>query len=125
MRNLILTLALFIGVSCNGNEVVSNGIQFGPSSARQEIRQFFRISGDHAKISQIHELARSRNIEFERLIADKSLAFCRISDRGLLVFEQYFGGEVDHNRTSLIYIVVSDDRGNVVCIETRHMTRGL
>jgi molybdopterin-guanine dinucleotide biosynthesis protein A len=102
-----------------------NEIQLMPRPAENEIRRLFEINSGGLKIDDVRHVAERKGIRFEAMPVDHSLIGCQIARRDNLNFEQYFAGMDRRHNRSLIYIVVFQPNGSVVCIETRHAYRGM
>lgn len=109
--------------ACGDSEQGRDELQFGPLAAEQEIRGIFEIRGNVVNIVDVRRVAQSKRIFFEPLPVDHSLIQCRIARINDLSFEQYSAGMNRSGDSSLLYIVVFDRRGRVLCIETRHAYR--
>jgi hypothetical protein len=125
---LCLALPLLVGVvasACAQNPRGPGNLQFGPSTAEREIRARFQIHGNAAEIGDLRRIAQSDRIFYEPLQYDHSLTQCRLANINGLTFEQYSAGMNRSGDLSLLYIVVYDRRGQILCIETRHASRAL
>lgn len=111
--------------SCGGPRRTDAALQFGPPTAEAEIRSIFDIRGARANIEDLHRVARQKHIDYEDLAVDHSVLQCRIDVTDDLIFEQFLAGTGRGGDHSLIYIVIHDRPGDVLCIETRHAFRGL
>lgn len=122
-RTIFCSVALIACADNSGQEV---GMEFGPASAENEIRQRFEITGSDAEIDEIHRVAQRNNIRWESMPYDHSLRYCSLASevRQFAEFEMFYYGLSDAGDSTLNYVVVYDSLGQVLCIETRHAYRG-
>lgn len=118
-------IGVFFAAACNAPPQGRHGVQFGPTSAEPEIRELFRIRGSSANIDAIRQAAQARRIYYEALRVDHSMNECDLPRKNDLQFEQYSGAIDQSGTRSPLYIVIFDNRGRVLCIETRHAYRSL
>jgi hypothetical protein len=125
MRSILeLAVLIFVVVcGCNNSTDGNSSLQFGPPNAEAEIREVFLIHGSSVSIEDIHRVARERHINYEILAFDHSIVQCNIGNVSGLRFEQYPLGMAPGQDHSRLYIVIYDQQGRVLCIETRHSFR--
>lgn len=118
---LSTVLIVIAGLAACGTANPPGGIQFGPSSAENEIREAFGFGSEVPSYDELLRLAEAKNIDHETIEHDHSLLYCRINPREPgLRFEMFYAGRARNPRVTLNYVVVRNDSGAVVCIETRH-----
>lgn len=108
-----------VGLGACGSTDGPGGTQFGPPSAEREIREAFGFERGEPGYDALVRLAAAKNMMHEN--TDHGLQYCRVppGETGLN-FEIFYGLRARDPRVTLNYVVVHDDRGAVICIETRH-----
>ena len=101
-----------------------NGTEYGPPQAALEIKQAFSISEDWPSIQKIRTVAQERRYAVNDLGKDKSLIHCQQkADKPNLSLQMFIVPRRPDSDFVRNYVVLYDDSGRVLCIETRHAHR--